>query len=411
MTMFWIAALVLVIAALLFLLPPLMRRRPAAGGIDNASSNLAILRDQRTELDKEMAAGNLSPEQHDIARKELERRVLEEVDAAGSNTVTRRAVTSAALLAVGVPLFAVALYLHLGNSRGLAPQAAATAADSGQSVSNKDIEAMVEGLAKKLQSQPDSGEGWAMLARSYGTLQRYDEAARAYARAVELLPKDAGLLADYADALAMAQGRNPEGEPWLLIQKALKIDPNNVKALALAGSVAFERRDYAAAQDYWQKAVQAAPPDSEFARFLREGIIQAKAQAGSRVATEEKPAPIAAGSRADSLSGRVVLSPALATKVAPGDRVFVYARAAEGPRMPLAILMKSAGELPISFTLDDSLAMAPELKLSKFDRVVVTARVTKSGDAAARSGDLQGQVGPIRVGSQDVEIVIDKIAP
>lgn len=411
MTAFWIAAVALVIAALLFLLPPLMRRRPAAKTIDDASSNLAILRDQRRELDSELTAGSITGEQHAAAHEELERRVIEEVDAAGSSAVAGRAVISAVLLAVGVPLFAMALYLYLGNSRGLAPQSAATTPDSAQTVSNKDIEAMVAGLAKKLESQPNSGEGWAMLARSYAALQRFGDAARAYARAVELLPNDAGLLAEYADALTMAQSRNPEGEPWQLIQKALKIDPNNVKALALAGSVAFERRDYTAALGYWQKAAQTAPPDSDFARFLEEGINQAKAQAGSPATPGGKTSSVAAGGSAASLSGRVALSPALATKVAPTDRVFVYARAVEGPRMPLAILMKSAGELPINFTLDDSLAMAPELKLSKFDRVLVTARITKSGDAAARSGDLQGQVGPLRVGSRDVEIVIDKIVP
>ena len=107
----------------------------------------------------------------------------------------------------------------------------------------------------------------------------------------------------------------------------------------------------------------------------------------------------------------VRLDGALAAKVAPGDTVFVFARAAQGPRMPLAIIKRKAGDLPLAFSLDDSSAMSPELKLSRFPSVVIGARISRSGDAMPRSGDLVGQVGPVDTGSGNLVIVIDGVQP
>ena len=414
MTVFWIAATAFVIVALLFLLPPLATRRRRSWAVDGAGSNLSVLRDQLAELDREQAAGSISTEQHVLARSELERRVLEETRVQAQGGRPDSALKSALLLGTGIPLFAVTLYLYLGNMQALAPQAATTAEpEVADSVTAQQIEEMVNGLARKLEAQPDDAQGWVMLGRSYAALQRFDDASRAYGRAANLLPNDAQLLVDYADVLAMAHGRNVEGEPWRLVQKALEIDPANLKALALAGSVAFERKDFAAAIAYWQKAAQQAPPDNEFARALEGSLKEARAlaQGGQKPPAGTDTAVAARGHETTAISGRVVLSPALAARVAPGDTVFIYARAADGPRMPVAILKRSARELPISFSLDDSLAMAPEMKLSKFTSVVVGTRVSKSGEAMPRPGDLQGQAGPINVGSRDVEIVIDKVVP
>jgi cytochrome c-type biogenesis protein CcmH len=213
----------------------------------------------------------------------------------------------------------------------------------------------------------------------------------------------------------MQQGGNLQGEPLRLIEQALQNNPSNLKGLALAGTAAFERKDYAAAIGYWTRARAAAPPEGEFTRSLDQSLADARAAAGGSLAAAAPvtaaPAAAAKAQGAASISGRVSLAPALAARVAPGDTLFVFARAAEGPRMPLAILKRSGADLPLNFTLDDSMAMAPELKLSGHANVVVGARLSKSGNAMPQSGDLEGVSAPLAGRSSGIEIVIDSVRP
>ncbi len=444
MTAFYFGAAALLLAACAFVLVPLLRAgRRAAPVSSNSASNLAVLREQQALLDADLAAARIDAAQHLVARTELERRVLEEdaasvssgeADAtrAGFNAAPRshRATLLAVVLGLAVPLLAVGLYARLGNTAGLTPQAAAQ-----PPVSEADVVAMVEKLAQRMQAQPDDAKGWLMLGRSYAALQRFPDSAKAYARAVALTPNDAQLLVDYADVLA-AVAQSAAGEPTKLITRALQIDPGNLKALALAGSAAFERKDYVGAIAYWTQARTAAPAGSEFAQGLDASLAEARAAAGpagnapsatantAPVATTAAAAATAtsttaaltapsaaAAAAAEQLAGRVSLAPALAARVAADDTVFIYARAAEGPRMPLAIQRRKVSELPISFTLDDSMAMAPEMKLSKFGSVVVEARVSKSGNALPQAGDLRGQLGPLKPGSAGLALVIDSVQP
>ena len=411
--MFWFFAAGLVALALLFVLVPLLRRRTEARVVDSAGSNLSVLRDQVTELDAELAAGSIGAEQHGLARGELERRALEEAGATADQPAAPGARGTAWVLGFAIPAFAIGVYLAIGSPRGIVGSGSPVADEQAQ-VTPGQVEEMVARLAQNLEKNPGNPEGWTLLGRTYGALGKFSDSARAYARASALLPRDAQLLVDHADALAMAQGRKVGGEPLRLVQEALKLDPDNLKALALAGNEAFERRDFKAATDFWQRAARAAPRGSELAQAIEANIAEARmlgniappAGAGP-AAAQGSPGAAAVG----AVGGRVTLSPALAARVAPTDTLFVFARAAEGPRMPLAILRRSAGDLPTSFRLDDSMAMAPEMKLSNFGNVVIGARVSKSGNAAPRSGDLQGQSAPIKVGGGDIEIVIDQVVP
>ena len=408
MTAFYLGAAALLLAACAFVLWPLLRtgRRPTPAN-SNSASNLAVLREQQALLDADLAAARIDPAQHLAARSELERRVLEEdagTPACEPATSSRRATLLAVALGLAVPLLAVGLYARLGNTAGLVPQAAAQ-----PPVSEADVVAMVEKLAQRMQAQPDDAKGWLMLGRSYAALQRFPDSATAYARAVALTPNDAQLLVDYADVLA-AVAQSAAGEPTRLITRALQIEPGNLKALALAGSAAFERKDYAGAIAYWTKARSAAPAGGEFAQGLDASLAEARAAAGlagNAPSASANPASAAA----EQLAGRVSLAPALASRAAADDTVFIYARAAEGPRMPLAIQRRKVSELPITFTLDDSMAMAPEMKLSKFGSVIVEARVSKSGNAMPQAGDLRGQLGPLKPGSAGLALVIDSVQP
>ena len=407
MIAFAIIAALLVGLALFFVVPPLARGGRAASGLDGRSANLSVLREQLAQLDAEFASGGVDAGQHRAARAEIERRVLDEESVTEAAGAPGRAPATAWALGLVVPLLASGLYVYLGNLQGIAPAAQGSA----KAVTAQDVEAMVSELARRMEKAPDDAVGWTMLARSYAALQRFPEASRAFTRAVALNPKDAQLLADAADALAMTQGQSAAGEPTRLIERALQIDPANLKALALAGTAALERKDFAAAGSYWGKARQLAAPGSELAGAIERSLEEVRVAAQGPTASPASAATVAATATSTQVSGRVSLAPLLAARVAPGDTVFIFARAAEGPRMPLAILRRTAAELPITFTLDDSLAMAPEMKLSKFARVVVGARISKSGEAMPRAGDLIGQSAPVSTGSGPLEIVIDAVQP
>jgi cytochrome c-type biogenesis protein CcmH len=307
------------------------------------------------------------------------------------------------------------LYARLGSTEALdsAPPNAANAA-AGADVTMAQVEAMVSTMAARLENpapgQADDPVAWDMLARSLAALQRYSDADRAYARAIALAPGNAQLLADRADLLVLLQDRRSAGEPTRLIEEALKIDPDNLKALALAGSAAFERQDFDAALKHWSRARARATPGSDFANGLDRSIEAARSSAGAGappVKTAARQTPAAAA----GVSGTVSIAPALLARVQPGDTLFIFARAAQGPRMPLAILRLPAGNWPASFQLDDSLAMSPELKLSGFDQVVVQARVSRSGQALPQTGDLIGQTTALKPGTRGIELRLDQVQP
>lgn len=409
MTVFVLIAVVMAAAAVGWMLPPLLRRRSADGGVERTASNLAVYRDQLAELDVDLNSGTLSAAQYEQAKHEIERRVLDEAGGEGipAPRVLRSGRRTAVVLAAAIPLCAASLYWLLGNPDGISPQRAAVAGGEHQ-ITPQQIEAMVAKLAARLEQNPDDAKGWAMLARSYAAMQRFPEALAAYAKATALAKDDAALLADYANVLATSTGRDLEGRPLELITQALKLDPNQWKALALAGTAAFNRKDYKTAVVYWEKLLQQLPPDSEFGLSMKSSIAEARQLGGIKSnASTTSPPPAAAA----SVSGRVTVSPSLAVKVQPTDTVFIFTRAAEGSRQPVAAVRRQARELPVEFTLDDSQAMSAERKLSGLREVVVGARVSKSGSATPQSGDLQGISQKVKVGATDVAVVIDSVVP
>jgi cytochrome c-type biogenesis protein CcmH len=311
----------------------------------------------------------------------------------------------------GLSSFVVVLlaagYLLVGAPLALDPSVRTAASNSGGAeITFEQIEAMTQKLADRLKQQPDDPTGWAMLGRSYAVLGRHADALPAFKQAVALKPADPNLLADYADALAVVNGRNLEGEPSQLIARALEIDPNNLKALSLAGTAAYLRKDFTGALRHWDKLAQVAP-DSDFVRQIQRGIDEARRQAGVPAPMAQATTPGTAA-RA-SVSGTVTLAKQLAAKASPEDTVFVFARAAEGSRVPLAILRKQVKDLPLKFTLDDSMAMSPSAKLSGSPKVIVGARISKSGGALAQPGDLQGLSAPVTLGASGLAIEISQV--
>jgi cytochrome c-type biogenesis protein CcmH len=383
MIAFWLIGALLAAGAVALVLRPMVRRTPS-----RRDANIAIYRDQLRELDGDLAAGKLAQADHARARTELEVRLLEDV-AAPEAPQPRFGPRVAWAVAAALPVFALGVYLVTGNP------GAVTRPDE-HTLTVQQLETMVERLSAKLREQPDDVDGWRLLGRSYMVLGRFPESADAYAKAAVRAPRDAQLLADLADALAMARGQTLQGEPEKLVLRALELEPTNLKALALAGTAAFERREFGAAAAYWERMLAHVPPESEDARAIRSNIAEARAQ------TEKS------GS-ANALRGTVALASSLQGKVQPEDTVFIFARALEGPPMPLAALKKQVRDLPFSFSLDDSMAMVPGRTLSSQQRVVVTARVSKSGKPTPQPGDLQGTSAPVANDAAGVAVVIDSV--
>ncbi|HEY7237749.1 MAG TPA: c-type cytochrome biogenesis protein CcmI [Burkholderiales bacterium] len=398
MTLFWLIGGVAAAAVIAWVLRPLLRRGTLAPP-SRAAANVAIYRDQLRELDADLAAGTLAREDYERARAELEARALRDANQPEAPAAQPQGRRFAWVLAGAVPLAAVALYVLVGSPGAIDREAELHA-------SRAQVQAMVERLAARLRENPDDVNGWKLLGRSYGVMGRYAEAADAYAKAAVRAPRDAQLLADLADVLAMARGQTLQGEPEQLVLRALEIEPGNLKALALAGSAAFERKDYPAAAKHWERMLAYVEPNSEDARAIQQNVAEARSLAGDTGKQETKKQQAAPQG---GLRGTVSLSPTLKDKASPDDTVFVFARAAGGPPMPLAVARVRVRDLPYRFALDDSMAMSPALKLSAFPKVVVTARVSKAGSAIAQPGDLQGASAPVANDAAAVNVVIDAL--
>jgi len=412
MTLFVAIAASMLMGALAFVLWPMLRRTKTVSPVTQTSANAALLREELAALDAELARGAVSTEQHAHARTDIERRVLEEVVAKpDASTVAKPAGKRAvATIAVLVPLAVLLLYLLTGNPGALEPQ---NAAHGEAAITPEVVEQMVSRLAERLKANPDDAAGWVLLARSYYAMERFPEAVTAFTRAIKMIGNDAGLYADYADALAMTRGGHFDSEVLALVAQALKLDPEHPKALLIASTAAFQRKDYREAAAILERLQQLLPADSQFAALAGERLAQARAHLGvaSAAPAATSAAPVAPQAAGPTIRGRVELSAALAGKAAPADTVFILARAPQGSRMPLAILRRQVKDLPFDFTLSDEQAMSPAMKLSAFSEVVVVARVSKSGNAASQSGDLLGSTAAIKVGAAGIKVLIDSSVP
>jgi cytochrome c-type biogenesis protein CcmH len=294
MILFWLICALFIVIAFAFVLPTALQRPDKSQRTiadERKLANIAIYRDQLTELEADLRNGIVSQEQYAQDRDEIERRLLE--DTAGASPATPKGAkvlpasrNTAYAIAFGLPLAAVIFYFQVGNPEAITgtPQRvlASPPAASTDQPTQEQIEGRVAALAKRLQSNPNDAQGWAMLARSYEEMELLGEAAGAYAKATELQPKDADLWANYAYVSAMANGKDLAGRPTELINQALKVDPENGKALGLAGNAAFQRKDYKKAVEYWERVLNKIPPNSEGRQAIQERINEAKKLAGTK---------------------------------------------------------------------------------------------------------------------------------
>lgn len=432
---------------------------------DPVQTNAAVYRDQLAELDEERARGLLSDHEWQLSRDELAARLLQDVgeqgageqgapsptsstsDAAAtahSSSASNRAASFAkpwVLLfsfVVLIPTSSLVLYSLLGQPAALDPLAISQGLDSPDDLTPEKLTTMATALTRRLQDEPNSMEGWVMLARVQRAREHFDEAAAALRKALTL-SRDDDLQIELAEVLAQQNKGMFAGEPWSIIQKVLATDPHHVNALLLGGSAAYSEQNFQAALRFWERAREVVAADSPDAPELDRAIgearnklglppIPARAMVGDKNASMP-PAGTANGSangnakgsanssanvnanasstqRAERISGRVSVAPDLASKVAPTDTVFIYATPVAGSRMPLAIVKITANQLPYDFVLDDTTAMNPSAKLSGMDEVTVRARISKSGNAMQQPNDLGVSVTPVKPGSAGLNLMV-----
>lgn len=412
---FMLLAFAMVLLALLLVIVPLLRQGAA---VDDGAGARALLADGVRELEAERTAGELTAEAYAEARGQLERQALQVQQQQENATQTSLRANWGAALAVAImlPFTAALIYFAVGQpavlNGGVPVSGVMAAAAPGDDA--------IAALSQRLAENDSDAEGWILLARSYFQLQRMDEALDAYRKATTLMADNPDLWVEYANTLAIAQDRNLSGEPERLVAHALELDPDNFNALAFAGLAALQRDDRALALRHWQRLAAQLPAGSEDRARIDSLIARAEGK-GAPTETALTPpavpaadtavaaAPQAAAAAGASIRGTVTLSGALAAKVAPSDSLFIFAKAANGPAMPLAAVRTRAAGWPVTFTLDDSSAMVAGMALSNFASVNIVARVSRLGNASAQPGDIEGTLENVMVGSDGVQLVLDHV--
>lgn len=417
--MFILLAVVMLIIAVFFIIRPLFGNARTSDISEN-DVNLALYREKLTELETELANNFINQEQFDASKADLEQQLLQDIPEQQDETLqTGSHKLSLLSIMISIPAVAIGLYLYLGNPEAIDPlRSAPTPAAHGTGPANTapDIGSMVAKLEQRLQQKPDDARGWLMLARSYVHLKQFNKASKAYAEVIKRAPDHVQTLTDYADVIAVTQNGKLDGKPIQLLHKALTLEPNNPKALWLAGTHYFQQAQYNRAIQLWERLQNFLTPGSKDADMVQRIITEAKSRLTGKATTVPAPAKqpsTPAQSISNSrvkITGSVSLDKSLQSKVSPDDTVFIYARAASGPRMPLAVVRKKVKDLPLEFTLDDSMAMMPQMKLSNFSKVVVSARISKSGNAITQKGDLSSNIEQVTLSRKDkVTLIINNI--
>ena len=423
MITFWIFSIAMVIVALFFLLRPFFID-VKKDEVERSALNVNITKERLAELETELEQDTISQSEYEQTREELEQALLYDVE---QETTNIKKVNSESynrftrlVLIFSVPVFAISLYAFLGQPELIEGGKKQTAtAPAGHASSNgagklATVEQMIDKLAAKLKENPDNAEGWFMLGRSYMSLKRYKEAAEALEKTNQLVPNNPTVMLQYADALTMSRGGQISGKPFELIKKAVEIKPDDPTGLWLLGMGYDEQGEYQKAISYWNLLLPLLKDDKSI-NEVKSLVRQAKRKSGIDVAanSDSKPANTAAEKKSiTSLNVSVSIDKKLLKHVSANDTVFIFAKAVNGPPMPLAVVRKQVKDLPLEVVLDDSMAMVPSMTLSSFDQVQISARVSKSGQPRAQSGDIQSEAQIVKSNKKEtINLTISNVVP
>jgi len=402
---FWIAAIGLLLLALLILLPPILRVQVTDQADDRQKQNIDIARDKKNDLDSQLAQGELNQEEYDNTLLDLQTALaldLENIEASDTHQQGRWVVW---LLAVAIPILSFGLYFQLGEY-GVIKNPALAQVPVDTQVQNQltdlSVEEIEDLIKQRLRNNPEDAEGWFVLGKTYMARQMFDKAITAYQRTYDLVGEEPGVMFSLADALAMQNDGVMQGEPEELVRRGLEISPQDSTGLWLAGLAAEQRQDYKGAHVLWSQLMPLIQNDPESSTEVREliGLLE-----------QRDPQLSASVSVVGILNLSISLAENLRHLAAPGDSVFVYAKAMDGPPMPLAVKRLTVQDLPTDVILSDSDAMIQTMKLSTFARVIVGARVSISGNPVAQPGDLFVESGGIDSSNPPpkIELSIDQV--
>ncbi len=414
----WTLVGCLTIAALLPVLWPLLTRRTLASSKASTDADplVAVYRDRQREIEREWAADRLTADEARTALDELVAQMARELPEESEPTASTRARSgpaaargAAIVIALVVPAAALMIYLSLGMPE-LATEEI-TAADG--EIDDRKLDQMIADLERRVRGNPEDGEAWMMLAGARKFRGQPGEANQAFEEALRRVPPSARLLAEFAESLAITQDGRFDGRPFALLEQALRLDPDDPKAIALMGAAQFQAGNLTAARSHLRRLLDSMPPDQQQRDALRDVLarIDARIAAGDSAPspTDATAARQAATTGAEALSGRVELDPALTERAKAARTLFVVARSPAGPRVPFAVLRIDNPSLPLDFRLDDSLAMDPSRRLSGADQVVIEVRLSTSGNATRQPGDLIGESKIIRPGEQGLSLRINQV--
>lgn len=407
--------LVLLMAALLaaagfWLTRPLFARAKTTA-VARRTANVLAHQTRLAELDADVAVGVLPVAEAEPLRRELDARLIDDAAASEAAPAATATVQGRPLLATAIALtmlaFAAAWYWQAGSWRVAQQIAAGPAAIPGDA----EVEGMVARLAERLASQPDDAEGWAMLGRSYFVMGRHADAAKAYGEANQrAAAPNAEWLVGEGEAMAMSRDRDLLGRPAQLFERALTLTPDDGKALWYGALADAQAQNFSRAAERLRRLLAQDPPE-ELRGVISARLDELQSRIGPAGAKASQVAPATAASDTPRLVVQVSLAAALRENLPADATLFVFAKAASGPPMPLAVQKLAKARLPITVTLDDSMAMTPATKLSQFERYVITARLSRSGNAQAATGDLEGRAEAERGTASVVPVEIDRVLP
>ncbi len=411
---FWIVCALLIIIALIIILPSLLSKQ-APKDLDRKKINRAVYEKKLLELESDRDNDLIEIEQFNIAKSDLERSLIDDLEDYKEEVVNRNNKVLPIIVLLFLPVIAVFTYLKLDNGLiSLDPEFKAKMAS--QQTQMPDIDRAIAELEGKLKKDPNNIEGWQMLGRSYVVSKRFEDAADAYNKANELSDgANPDILISYGEAKGLAAGNQFDQSAMTLFTKALKISPNNERGLWYAGLASYQLQNYKESVEYLEKLLQQVPNDQADVRSaLVKYLNDAKQKAGLEVVELDQQKD---GTEKDSDSNsniivNVTLSDELHNKFVTSDTLFIYARSMNGPKMPLALVKLTAGDLPATVTLDDSVSMMPSMTLSSMEQVEVIARISKTGQAIMQSGDIFGSVESVKTDqSEVVDVVISELVP
>ena len=407
--MFMLLSIALAVTVVVFLLPPLLSKKTQSANVERDAVNVEVVTSHLNDLKQELENGQINEQQYKQYRLELEKIAADDLRTTESIKEQSQSGNTilAIIVALVVPLLSLLVYQQLGHDLALSGEQNAQLESSENTA--VELEEFIKSVEEDIEKNPNNIESRIALGQVYAELKRYADAVTVYQQLYELRPDNPAILVDYAEVLALLHDNRLTGKPAQLLDRALSIEPNNSRALWLAGFAALQSGENEKTLTYWRRLQTSLEPDSEVYQQVEKLLTQIGV--GSS-ALEPGVTKTQSETATESITVNVSIAAELQKNVEPNTTMFVFARAVEGPPMPLAVYKGTAGEIPLSVKLDDSMAMMANMSLSRFPEIIVGVRLSSNGQPQGQAGDYEGFSDNIMLSSTDVvDVIVNAVKP